>query len=235
MIGQRVRQARVHLVEPAGEATAVAVEGPAADPGEAGPPVPGDDPIVQGEAKRWQSLVIDGDGRQALQRVPEVVAEEAHEAAEEAGRIRRDHDRPIEATEEAPGDGERIRPGGGRVEHGDGIGGEVGPSGVPAGPCAFEERQAGQVAESLGDVDGARGGEAIRQAPEAQWRIASRARDHRRMIRPVGPPGRRVASPDGPLRTCAADDQIGPMTIVRPATDPDLLDPVRLLPNPSFL
>ena len=154
--------------------------------------------------------------------MPEVVAEEPDEPAEEPRRVGRDHDRPVEPTQEPARDGEWIRPGGRRLEDGHGIGGEVGPAGVAAGTGALQQREAGQVPEPFGDVDRARGGEAVRQAPETQWRIASGARDHRRMIRPVDPPSRRVASPDGSSLTGAADGRLAPVTTVRPATTADL-------------
>ena len=75
------RQPGVDVVEPSREAPRVAVECPAAEPGVTGPAVPGDHPVVQGEAQERQSLVVDGDGREPFQRVAEVVAEEADQAA----------------------------------------------------------------------------------------------------------------------------------------------------------
>ncbi len=71
-----VRQAPV-------ERCRVAVRSPAADPGRAGPAVPGDDPVVEREAERRQVLVVGRDRRQPLERVAQVVAEVADEAAKE--------------------------------------------------------------------------------------------------------------------------------------------------------
>ena len=78
-----VEQAGVDVVETAGQTSSVAIERPAAEPGMTGPPIPGDDPVVEREPKRRQALIVDRDRRQALQDVPEVVAEEPDEAAEE--------------------------------------------------------------------------------------------------------------------------------------------------------
>ena len=91
----------------------------------AGPPIPGDDPVVEREPERRQALVVGGDRRQPLEDVAEVVAEEADEPAEERRRIGRDDGRRVEPGDEPAGDGERVRPGGGRLEDGDGIGGQV--------------------------------------------------------------------------------------------------------------
>ena len=57
------------LVEAAGQPPTVAVERPAAEPGVAGPPVPGDDPVVEREPERRQVLVVGRDRRQPLEDV----------------------------------------------------------------------------------------------------------------------------------------------------------------------
>ena len=137
------------VVEPAGQPAAVAVERPAAEPGVAGPAVPGDDPVVQREPQRRQVLVGRGDGRQPLEHGAQVVAEEADEPAEERRRVGRDDERcPVEAGDEAAGDGERVRSGGRRLQDRDRIRGQVGPAGVAARPGALEQDQARQVAEA---------------------------------------------------------------------------------------
>ena len=82
-LASRTRQPRVDLVEPAGQPPTVAVERPAAEPGVAGPSVPGDDPVVQRQAERRQALVLRRDGGQPLQHVTQVVPEEPDEPAEE--------------------------------------------------------------------------------------------------------------------------------------------------------
>ena len=82
-------EARMDIVEPARQASGVAVERPAAEPGEAGPSVEGDDPVVERQPKRWQVLIGGGDRRQALERPAEVVPEEPDEPAQEARRIGR--------------------------------------------------------------------------------------------------------------------------------------------------
>ncbi len=52
-----------------------------------GPPVPGDDPVVQSEPERRQTLIVERDRRQPLQHVPQVIAEEPDKAPEEPRRI----------------------------------------------------------------------------------------------------------------------------------------------------
>jgi hypothetical protein len=59
----RHRQPGVDIVEPPGQPSCIAIEGSPRQPGMAGPPVPGDDPVMQPEAQRWQTLVVDRDGR----------------------------------------------------------------------------------------------------------------------------------------------------------------------------
>ena len=136
----------------------------------AGPPVPGDDPVVERQPQRRQALVVGRDRRQPLEDVPEVVAEEPDEAAEEARGIGR-HDRGrVEPGEQPARHGERVRAGGRRLQDGDRVGGEVRPAGVAAGPGALEDGQPGQVAEGLGGVDGARRGDAVGQPPQAEGR-----------------------------------------------------------------
>ena len=47
-----------NLGQPPIEPADVAVDRPTAEPGRAGPPVPGDDPVVEGEAEQRQALVV---------------------------------------------------------------------------------------------------------------------------------------------------------------------------------
>ena len=94
----------------------------------------------------------------------------AHRPGRAASRSRR--------RDEPAGDGERVRSGGRRLEDGDRIGGQVGPARVAARPGALEQDEAGQVAERLGGIDGARRGDPVRQAAEAKRRAGARCRDH---------------------------------------------------------
>ena len=134
-----------------------------------------------------------GDGRQPLEGVAEVVAEEPDEPAEEARRIGRHDRRRVEAGQQPAGDRERVRAGGRRLEDRDRVGGQVRPARVAAGPGALEDGQPGQVAERLGGVDGAGGGDAVGQAAQADRRRpcpcvrAGRGRrgSSRPMIRPT--------------------------------------------------
>ena len=96
------------VVESAGQPAGVAIERPAAEPGVAGPAVPGDDPVVQREPQRRQVLVGRRDGRQAFEHGAQVVAEEADQAAEERRGVGRDERRPVEPGDEPACDGERV-------------------------------------------------------------------------------------------------------------------------------
>ena len=100
------------VVESAGQPAGVAIERPAAEPGVAGPAVPGDDPVVQREPQRRQVLVGRGDGRQAFEHGAQVVAEEADETAEERRGVRGHERSPVQAGDEPACDGERVRSGG---------------------------------------------------------------------------------------------------------------------------
>ena len=144
----------------------------------AGPPVPGDDPVVEGEPERREVLVRRRDGRQPLEHAAQVVAEEADQPAEERRRIGRDDEGAVEAGDEAARDRERVRAGGRRLEDRDRIGCQVGPAGVASRPGALEQDEAGQVAKRLGGVDRARRGDAVRKPPEPERRAGSIGRDH---------------------------------------------------------
>ena len=187
-----LRSRSTDVRQPPIERGRVAVDGPAAEPGRAGPAVPGDDPVVEREAERRQVLVVGGDRRQPLERVAQVVAEVADEAAEErrhvaVGEVR--FRRPgREAGHEPAGGRERVGAGRGPVEDLDGVGREERPAGAAAGPGALEEREPGQAAERLGDVDRADRGE-LRQRDEADERgsgdgagTVARGVDHRAII-----------------------------------------------------
>ena len=158
---RRVVKPGMDVVEPPRQPAPVAVERSPADPGVAGPTVPGHDPVVEREPEGRQVLVDRRDRRQPLEAGAEVVAEEADEATEERRDVGRDERRPVEPGDQPAGDRERVRPGGRRLEDRDRVGGEVRPACVAAGPGALEQDQAGQVAERLGHVDGARGGDAV--------------------------------------------------------------------------
>ena len=149
-----------------------------------GPPVPGDDPVVQGEAQERQPLVVGRDRRQPLEGVPEVVAEEADQPAEEARRVGRDDDRPVEPGDEPARDRERVRPGG-RAPRGrrpDRRSGSV-QRALRPGRALSSRARPGQVAERLGHVDRASGGEAVREPPEPERGARSGRGDHGAMIR----------------------------------------------------
>ncbi len=77
------------LGQPLLEPPDVPVEGPTAEPGPAVAPIEGDRPVVEREPQRGQVLVVDGDQGQSLERVPQVVAEEADEPADERRQRRR--------------------------------------------------------------------------------------------------------------------------------------------------
>ena len=158
----------MNVIEPAGESPTVAIERPSAQPGEPGPPVEGDDPVVQREAEWRQVLVGSGDRWEPFQRSPEVVAEEPHESAEESRRVGGDDHRRVQPADQAPRDRERVRSRGRRFQDGDRVGREVGPTRVPARPCALEQGQAGQVPERLGDIDRPCGRDAVRQPSQPQ-------------------------------------------------------------------
>ena len=87
--------------------------------------------------------------RQPLEPSPEVVAEEADQAAEERRRVRR----PSTGGSVEPRRGAGARPANGsaagrrRLEDRDRVGGQVRPAGVAARPGALEQGQARQVAE----------------------------------------------------------------------------------------
>ena len=164
----------MHVIEPAREPAPVAIERPAADPGVPRPPIPGDDPVVERESQRRQVLVLRSERGEPLEHGAQVVAEEADEAAQERGRVRRDEDRPIEARDEPPGDRERVGAGGGRFEDRDRVGGEVGPAGVAAGSGALEQDEPGQVAERLRGVDRARFGDPVGQPAEPKRSLGAR-------------------------------------------------------------
>ena len=188
--GGRVRRGRrepgVDLIEPSRQTASIAVEGATAEPGVARAPIPGDDPIVQGEPQRRQVLVGRGDRRQSLEDGPDVIAEEADQPAQERRRIGRDDHRPVEAGDQSAGHRERVGAGRGCLEDGDGIGGEIGPAGVAPRPRALEQDEARQVAECLGRIDRARAGHTVGQSTEPERRAGSIGRDHLRpMIRRV--------------------------------------------------
>ena len=175
------------VVEPAGQAAPVAIERPAADPGVAGPPIPGDDPVMERKAERRQVLVDRRARGQALEDRAEVVAEEADQAAEEGRDVGRDERRRVEPGDQAAGDGEGVGSGRRRLEDGHRIGREIGPACVAARPGALQQDEAGQVAERLGGVDRAHRGDAVGQPAHAKRRAGAGYRDHGPMI---GPPAR---------------------------------------------
>ena len=181
-----VGQPGVNVVEAARQPAAIPVEGPAADPGMAGPAVPRDDPVVEGESQQREVLVGRRDRGQALERRAQVVAEEPDEPSEERRRTGRDDDRAVEPGDQPPRDGEWVGAGGGRFEDGNRVGDEIRPAGIPAGSGALEEGQAWEVAEGLGSIDGPGRRDAVREPPEAKRRAgAGRRGPSRRMIRPV--------------------------------------------------
>ena len=141
---QRHRQPRMDVIEPFREAPTVAVHGTAAQPGVAGPTVPCDHPVVERQPQRRQPLVVHRDRRQALEDVPEVVAEEPHEAADEGRRVRPVAEARIQPADEASSDGERIGTGGRRLENRHRIRREVAPAGVPSRPRTLEQDQPGR-------------------------------------------------------------------------------------------
>ena len=98
------------VVEPAGQAASVTIERPAADPGVAGPPIPGDDPVMERQPKRRQVLVDRRARGQPLEDRAEVVAEEADQAAEEGRDIGRDERCRVEAGDQAARDGKGSGP-----------------------------------------------------------------------------------------------------------------------------
>ena len=198
--GVGAEQPGVDVVESAGEASGVAVERATADPGMPRPPIPGDDPVVEREPERRQALVVRGDRRKPLQGVPEVVAQEPDEAAEERRGVGRDDRGRVQAGDEPARDRERVRAGGRRLEDRDRVGGQVRPAGVAARAGTLEEGQPRQVAERLGGVDGPGGGDPIGQATQADASRAGRA------VRPGGS---------------------GPMGITRPMIRPTTRGPAR--------
>ncbi len=194
------------IIEPASQAAPVAIERPTADPGVTRPPIPGHDPVVEGEPERREILVGRGDRRQPLQAGTQVVAEEPDEAAEEGRGIRRDDDRAIEPTDEPSRNGERIRAGGRRLEDRDRIGDEVRPACVATRSGTLEQDEPGQIAECLGSIDRPRPRHAVGQAAESERRAVAWGRDHGPMIRPTalataaGAPGRPARRRrDGPV------------------------------------
>jgi GNAT superfamily N-acetyltransferase len=174
------RQPGVDVVEPSRQASPVAIECPAAKPGVAGSTIPGNHPVMQGQAERRQVLVGHGDRRHPLEQRAQVVPEETDESAEERRCVGR-HDRcAIEARDEAPRDRKRIRSGRRRLENGHWIRRQVRPPGITPRPCAFEQDKTRQVAERLGGVDGAASRDSVRQPPESKWSAGTRRGDHRR-------------------------------------------------------
>ena len=147
----------------------------------------------------WSSTAIDGRRSSACPRsYPRKPTSPPMNRGASAGTT----DRPVEPADEPARDRERIRPGGGRLEHRDGVGGQVGPARVAAWPGALEQGQAGQVAERAPRRRSARvAGEAVGQSAEAQRRVVSWARDHRR----DDTAGRRPRPP-GSIRTMRTRD-----------------------------
>jgi hypothetical protein len=139
---------------------------------------------MERQPERREILVGRRDRGQPLQDGAEVIAEEPDEAAEEGGCIGRDDDRPIETRHETPGDRERVGPRCRRFEDRDRVSRQVSPARVAARPRALEEDEARQVAERLGDVDGARFGDPIGKPAEAERSAGDRPPGHRPMIRP---------------------------------------------------
>ena len=86
----RAHQSGVHIVESTGEAPSVAIQSATGQPGVARASIPGDRPVVEAETHRRQALVVRGDRREALQRVPKVIAKEADQTAKEPWRVRGD-------------------------------------------------------------------------------------------------------------------------------------------------
>ena len=117
------------VVEAAGQPALVAIQGPAGQPGRPGPAIPRHDPVVQGEPERRQLLVVDRDGRQALEGVAEVVPEESRQPAGERWGIRGER-RRVEPGDEAARDGERVRSRRRCLQDGHRVGREVGPAGI---------------------------------------------------------------------------------------------------------
>ena len=136
-LGRR-RQARMDIVEAPGQRATVPIDGATGEPSFARPSIPGHHPVMEGEAERGQPLVVDGDRGKPFQDVSQVVPEEADEPAEERRRLGRVRSRRVETGDEPPGHGERIPSGGRRLDHRDGIRGQVGPPRVPAWSCTLE-------------------------------------------------------------------------------------------------
>ena len=195
------------VVEAPRQPPTVAVERPAAEPGVAGPPIPGDDPVVEREAEQRQLLVGGCDRRQPLEAAPEVVAEEAGQPAEERRRVggrRRRRRRGGRRARRAHGErvGARRR----RLEDRDRIGGEVRPAGVAAragrsragrGPGRSRNASATSIARAAAIRSGQRGG-----GGAARW--SALGRDHGPMIRPAPASVRPAAARRGGLRRRAA-------------------------------
>ena len=100
-VAARRRRSRTSARRPASRVR-VAVERAPGQPRRAGPAVPGDRPVVEGEPEERQALVVRGRRRQALEDVAELVGEEADEPAEERRRGRRPppcRQRPSSAAE----------------------------------------------------------------------------------------------------------------------------------------
>ena len=158
------------VVQSASQATRVAVQGAAAQPGVTGPAVPGHDPVVERQPQRRQVLVGGHDGRQVFERRSHVIAEEADQPAQERRGVGRHDDRAVEARNEPAGDGEGIRTRRGRLQDRDRVGGQVGPARVAPRSSALEQDQAREIPEGLGGIDRPARGESIGESAEAKRR-----------------------------------------------------------------
>jgi hypothetical protein len=125
---------------------------------------------VQPEPHRRKPLVVDRDRRQSLQGMPEVIAEEAHQATQERGRVGRHDRRAVEASKQPARHREGIRAGRRCIDDRDRIRGQIGPPSVPSGPGALQQRKAGQVAECLRGIDRPEVRDPIGQSPQPHGR-----------------------------------------------------------------
>ncbi len=159
---RRVHQAGVDVVEPAGQPATVAIERPPAQPGEAGPAIPGDDPVVEREPERRQVLV-------RRRRSPAGARTRRPGRTRGTRRARRGTaaHRPARPASRPADSPARARPRTGparrrRLQDRDRVGGQVAPARVAPGPRALEQRQPGRSrnasAASIGRVAATRSG-----------------------------------------------------------------------------
>ncbi len=156
---------------------------------------------MQRQPEDGQFLVDAGEFRQALEAPREVVSEVADEPATEGGQVRAGGARPVEAGEDRPGRGERIAPVRRALQDRHRVRGQVRPAGVAARPGALEDREAGQVAEPLGDIRGRSAVERGEALDDDTGRDGDpRLVGHRRIIDKVRPIACRGVGPAATLR-----------------------------------